>query len=72
MKRSLFRCSGGMTSPWWSHRSDPMNALPAKAATFRNACRFLPLLAAIRIPASVLSARQMNHSIIGCGARMLI
>src|SRR6267378_5049468 len=39
-------------------RSDTMYALDAKAAIFRRACRLLPALAAILIPASVLSKKS--------------
>src|SRR5712664_1062644 len=39
-------------------RSDAMYALDAKAAIFRRAWRLLPALAAILIPASVLSKKS--------------
>jgi len=39
-------------------RSDPMYALVAKAEILRSACRLLPALAAILIPASVLSKKS--------------
>jgi len=39
-------------------RSDAMYALEAKAAIFRRAWRLLPALAAILIPASVLSKKS--------------
>ena len=42
-----------------------MYALPAKAAIFLSACRLLPALAAILIPASVLSKKSAMLSLIG-------
>src|ERR1700681_2884457 len=60
-------CSANLTLPNYGRvarhsgavqRSDPMYALPAKAATFRRARRFLPALAAIRIPARAYSQRS--------------